>query len=106
MDCTNYDDLLRAIEVIGWKPSVVLSGAARGVDRMGERWARENGPPVDKYPADWNKYGRSAGYKRNNEMAKNADALLALWDFKSKGTRHMINLAKKAGLTIYVYKVS
>ena len=58
----------------------------------------ENGWEVLSFPADWDKYGKAAGYKRNDEMARNADALIAFWDGKSRGTRHMIDLAKKYGL--------
>ena len=104
--CTHYDDLLRAIDAISWAPSVVLSGTARGVDRLGERWARESGVPIEQFPADWDQYGKSAGYKRNAEMAQNAEALVALWDFESRGTEHMIQLATKAGLVVYVWGVA
>jgi hypothetical protein len=72
---------------------------------MGERWAKENNLPIERYPADWDNHGKSAGYRRNAEMAENAEALLALWDFKSRGTKHMIDLALKAGLVIYVRRV-
>ena len=51
-----------------------------------------------RFPADWDKYGKAAGYKRNGEMARNADALIAFWDGKSRGTKHMIDLAKKYDL--------
>lgn len=53
-------------------------------------------------PADWNKYGKSAGYKRNEQMAIYADACLAFWDGKSKGTKHMIGLAKRHNLRLKV----
>ena len=105
-ECTHYDDLLRAIDNIGWSPSVIISGTARGVDRMGERWAKENQIPVEQFPADWDKYGKSAGVRRNAEMAQKADALLALWDWKSRGTKNMIDLATKQGLTIYIWKIA
>lgn len=68
-------------------------------------WARRNNVPVEKYPANWDKYGKSAGYIRNEEMAKVADSLLAIWDGKSRGTKHMIDIATKKGLTVFIYKV-
>lgn len=105
-DCSHYNDLLRAINTINWVPTVILSGTARGVDRMGERWAMEHNVPIERYPADWNKHGKSAGYKRNHIMAQNADALLALWNFKSKGTKHMIDLAYRYKLLVYVWDVT
>lgn len=55
------------------------------------------------YPADWKKYGRRAGSIRNIEMAQNAEALLAVWDGISSGTRHMIKEAEKRGLPVYIY---
>ena len=56
-------------------------------------------------PADWNKYGKSAGYKRNEEMANIADAALVIWDGESRGSKHMIDIAKKQKLQVYVYSV-
>jgi len=83
----------------------VVSGTARGVDLLGEKYARDNGIPIKKFPAQWSKFGKSAGYKRNEEMAEYADALISVWDGKSKGSKHMINIAKEHGLEIYIYKV-
>lgn len=78
----------------------VVCGGARGADSLGERYAQERGYEVAKYPAEWERYGKSAGYRRNAAMAENADALVAFWDQKSPGTRHMINLAKEKGLKV------
>lgn len=91
-----------ALAVCGWRPTVVISGTARGADALGELWAAQNGIPIERFPADWNTHGRSAGYRRNAEMASNADALIALWDGTSKGTKGMIDLAKKRGLKVFV----
>jgi len=77
---------------------IVVSGKARGADALGERWAIENNIPVEEFPADWATHGKSAGYKRNEQMAIHSDGLVAFWDGKSRGTEHMINLAKKHGL--------
>ena len=77
----------------------VVSGGARGVDSIGEEWARENGIPVKRFPAEWNKHGKRAGPLRNVEMAKYADALIAVWDGESPGTKHMIAEAERRGLT-------
>lgn len=104
-DCNDMDKLLEALEVCGWIPSVVISGCARGADKLGERWAELLKVPCEKYPANWDLYGKSAGYRRNEEMADNADALIALWDGESRGTKHMIDIAKRKGLHVYVYNV-
>lgn len=80
----------------------VISGTARGADTLGEEWAAMYGFPVTKFPADWSKYGRSAGFRRNEEMAQYADALVAFWDGLSPGTRSMIDLAKGRGLKVHI----
>ena len=72
---------------------VIISGCARGADTLALRYASENVLDVEEYPANWDKYGKKAGYLRNAEMAKVSDALIAFWDGKSKGTKHMIDLA-------------
>ena len=77
------------------KPTAILCGKARGADTLGERYAKEHDIPVDYYPAEWDRYGKSAGYIRNEQMAMNSDALIAFWDGKSRGTKHMIDLADK-----------
>lgn len=81
----------------------VLSGCARGVDTLGEEWARKNNINIKFMPANWEKYGRSAGYKRNVAMAGKADALIAVWDGKSRGTGHMIDIAREYHLHTYVH---
>jgi hypothetical protein len=103
-DIVDYQILVIAMEKYKLSPDVIISGTARGTDKLGERWAKEHNIPVEKYPADWDTYGKSAGYRRNAEMANAADALLALWDGKSKGTKHMIDLAKKKSLKIFIYE--
>lgn len=80
----------------------IVSGTARGADTLGERYANERGYRIKQFPADWNKYGKRAGYLRNEQMALYADALIAFWDGESKGTKHMIELAKKHGLKVKV----
>jgi hypothetical protein len=81
----------------------IVSGTARGVDRLGEEWARRNGVKVTRYPANWKQFGRAAGYRRNEEMARNADAAIIIWDGISKGTKHMIKLAKSHNLRTFIY---
>ena len=81
---------------------IIVSGHARGTDTMGERFAKEHGLPCEYYPANWQIHGRAAGPIRNKEMANNADALIAFWDGQSRGTRSMINLARKMGLQVAI----
>jgi hypothetical protein len=60
--------------------------------------------PCFRFPADWDRYGKAAGYIRNETMAANAEALIALWDGRSPGTKHMIDIARKKGLKVYVHR--
>ena len=82
----------------------IVSGTAQGADRMGERWAETQGLRVVRYPADWQRHGKSAGYKRNQEMAENAEVLCAFWDGQSWGTKHMIDIALREGLEVHVFR--
>lgn len=80
----------------------IVSGTAKGADHLGERYAIEKGYKTTRFPADWSRHGKAAGYIRNEEMAKYGEALIAFWNGNSKGTEHMINLANKYNLKIRV----
>jgi hypothetical protein len=80
----------------------IVSGTANGADKLGERYAKEKGYKIVQFPAQWNTWGKSAGYKRNTEMAQYADMLIAFWDSESRGTKHMIDLAHKKLLKVQV----
>lgn len=82
---------------------VFFSGLARsGADDLIVRWCARYPYRVYGFPADWEQYGKRAGFLRNCEMAEHATDLLAFWDGRSRGTRHMIEHAKKKGLAIKV----
>lgn len=81
---------------------IIVSGTARGADRLGERYASERGYRVERFPADWQHDGKAAGFIRNARMAEVADALIAFWDGRSHGTEHMIDLARKHELQVRV----
>jgi len=98
----DYEALCEAIRESGFEISLVLSGAADGVDALGERYAREHNIPIERFPANWNRYGRAAGPMRNRIMAQNAEALIALMHLRSPGTKNMIQTAHQAGLKIHV----
>jgi len=94
---SKLDEFLKDIEDIE-----IVSGSARGADALGERYAKEKGYKITRFPADWNRFGKSAGYIRNKEMAKYSTNCIVFWDGKSKGTKHMIDLAKKHELKLKV----
>ena len=91
-----------AVDLSRFGISEVFSGGAHGVDQLGEAVAYSRHLRVRKFPADWGKHGRSAGPIRNLEMAAAADALIAVWDGKSRGTRNMIETAVKVGLKVFL----
>lgn len=99
--CRDYENYQEAKEFIeaclkGIKEEIIiLSGGAKGADALGERYARENGLSVERYPAEWAKYGRGAGPRRNQKMAEACDLAICFWDGKSRGTKSMIRLAEK-----------
>ncbi len=104
---TAYDIVKTAIEESNTnnKATEIVCGMAQGVDLLGKKWADENNIKVKEFPADWNQYGKSAGYKRNQEMAKYSNGLLAIWDGRSRGTKHMIDIAKELNLKVYIYRI-
>ena len=106
-DIAEYTDVYEAILESRWKDDIteVVSGGARGVDKLGERFAREHNLPVSHFLANWNKHGKAAGYIRNQEMAMNADALIAVWDMKSKGTANMIEVAQAMDIPTFIWRV-
>jgi hypothetical protein len=80
----------------------IVSGTAKGADKLGEHYASLKGYSVARFPADWDKHGKAAGFLRNKEMAEYANMLIAFWDGESKGTKHMIDLAQSNGLEIHI----
>ncbi len=111
--CRDYNNYTEAREYIDFCVSeigkeytpIFVSGGCRGADKLGERYAKENGYKIEYYHAEWNKYGKSAGPKRNREMAKAADAVICFWDGESKGTKSMIEYATKLGKPIKLKRV-
>lgn len=99
---TAIDDLASRGMVI----SAIIEGTARGVDSLASRYAVEHGIENIRVPAEWNLYHRGAGAVRNRKMAEMGDALLALWDGKSRGTMNMIKAANSAGIPVTVVYVN
>lgn len=81
----------------------IVSGMAKGPDSHGLIYAVENNLRFTIFPADWQKYGKSAGAKRNIQMGDYADELLAVWDGHSRGTKHMIDYMKKLGKPVHIW---
>ena len=111
-DYNNYDEAKKYIdfcisEIRKVNEIIIISGGAKGADTLGERYAEENGFKVEKYPADWKRYGKSAGPLRNKQMAEISDYVICFWDEKSQGTKSMISYARKRltnNLRLFVMK--
>lgn len=84
----------------------IISGTARGADKLGEQFANKYHLKCERFPANWDKFGKSAGYKRNQHMSTFAKedngVLIAFWNGSSKGTKHMIDIATRDGLRVFV----
>lgn len=93
----NYELLKLKLDTLHSKKpiSLIISGGAIGADSLAERWAKENGVETKIFVPDWNKYGKSAGYRRNVDIVDFSDAVVAFWDGISRGTQHSINIAKE-----------
>lgn len=105
---TSEIDVIKAVEASGWHKEItqVICGGADGADRLGKDFAEANGIPIRMFTPNWDKYGKKAGVLRNVQMANHADALIAVWDGKSKGTKHMIEIALIKGLKLFVKTIT
>lgn len=108
----NYRCVVKAVDESGFPITEIVSGGARGADKLGERYADKNGIDLVIFPANWTKHKRAAGPIRNERMAKYAiadesrpGALIALWNGTSRGTKNMIETAKRFGLKVFVFPV-
>ena len=70
---------------------------------MAELWCEHHGIPILVLPADWNKYGKGAGFIRNKDIWDNADFGVAFWDGESKGTAHSFNIARKQEKELFIF---
>lgn len=106
---TDFDFMTKVLDEYvannGLLELVVMSGAARGADRLGERWAEMRGYPVILMPANWKLHPKAAGYRRNEAMAQAATDCLVFWDGVSPGSLHMFKTARKHRLRCDLIRV-
>lgn len=102
----SIEEIYSAVQKSKFNVSEVVSGGARGVDLLGEVYARKENKNIKRFPAEWDKFGKSAGYKRNTQMAEYSDGLIAIWDGKSSGTKHMIDEMRKRNKKVFVHIVN
>lgn len=96
----NYEEVCRILSQI--KITLLISGGARGADRLGERYAKENNIETKIFLPDWNKHGKIAGFLRNTDIINECELVVAFWDNFSKGTLDSIKKAEKMGKNILI----
>jgi hypothetical protein len=97
--CAKLDALLANLDSV-----TIISGGASGADGLGERYAAERGYPVEVMAADWATHGRAAGPIRNEAMADAATHVVVFWDGKSRGSKSMMEAARRRGLPLRVIR--
>lgn len=101
----NYELVCEILNKAKWTCNdEIISGTANGADSLGERYAIENGISLKRFPADWNRYGKKAGYIRNKEMADYCTGAIIFWNGISRGSKNMIDIMKKSGKPYKVIK--
>ena len=106
----DVEEVRKAIDASGMKAQItqIVSGNALGVDRLGERWAAGSGIFVKMFQVsadEWRQRGKRAGIERNARMAEYADALIAVWDGLSSGTKNMVWQMRRRGKPVFVRRV-
>jgi len=102
----NFNDtkfFVESINSVDFQINEIVCGGASGADALGEEYAKENGVQISYFHADWKGCGKAAGPIRNTQMANHGTHLIAFWDGVSKGTKNMIDLAKKNNLCVIVF---
>jgi len=105
-DFDDYEQFKSCLNREKIKFKSIISGGARGVDALAERYAKEMGISLNIYLLDWTKHGKSAGPIRNRQIIENSDCVIAFWDEKSPGTRSSLKIAEelKKPTTMFVYR--
>ena len=97
------DEVFASLGDLDSHPIEIISGMAKGADTLGIRYAEEHKLTMVLSPANWKKYHRMAGILRNMNMLVTATHLVAFWDGKSHGTKHMIEIAKAKGIPVWIF---
>ena len=98
----NYEEIVHAMHLSLFSPTEIVSGTATGADTFGEQYAAKMGFLCTRFKPDWSGLGKRAGFVRNVSMGNYADALVAVWDRRSRGTKHMIEYMKSLNKPVEV----
>ena len=83
----------------------IVSGGAKGVDTLAKEFAIKNNIKITEFLPEYNKFGRAAPLKRNDQIIEYADEVVAIWNGKSKGTEYVIKKCKKLSKSCKIYIV-
>lgn len=101
-DREKLDETLSKLDI-----TTVIEGQARGADTLSREYAERQGIPVLSFPAQWDIHGKAAGPIRNLQMLKEGkpDYVVAFLAKDSRGTKHMIGIAQKAGIPVEIIEI-
>ena len=99
-DFSYRDQLFSTLDTLCPQPTLIIHGAARGADHLASQWAASRGVTQMPMPADWDRYGKSAGFRRNAEMLSAGHPHLVVAFPGGRGTQMMTDLARKAGVEV------
>ena len=102
-DFTDEDVMAACINQVIDDPFILICGEARGADRTAKELLEYNNYEIESYPADWDTYGKRAGFIRNEQMGDIANMGIGFWDGQSKGTLHMFKYLKRLGKPVYLF---
>ena len=102
---TNYQHLCQVLAPDRHRITQVLTGGSRGAEQLGFRWAWQHLVPRHLVRADWERFGKTAGVRRNHQLAQAGDVLLVLGDGQAPGTAHLIQCMQQLGKPVIVVPV-
>ena len=102
--CTNSLDTFILDHVDLDRITHIVPGGASGADTCAEEIAEKYGKEMVVFKPYWDKYGKSAGYRRNVDIITNSDVVVAAWDGESKGTKHSIDIANQQEKPVHIFR--
>ena len=105
-DFYDYPLLKETLDTLLTRSATLISGGASGADALAEKYAREHGRTIEVIAPDWKTHGPSAGFRRNREIVEKATRVIAFWDGSSRGTAHVIDLARAEGKSVHIVRFS
>ncbi|MBQ7821113.1 MAG: hypothetical protein IJ391_02385 [Clostridia bacterium] len=82
----------------------IVSGGARGIDTCAKNFAMSHGLKLTEFLPEYDKYGRGATHRRNDQIIDYAEHVIAFWDGTSRGTKSVIEKCRRLGKPLTVFK--